>query len=355
MGIDRVMAPAGELPPPLGFEMLAGRYEVGGVLGRGGMGEVRAGLDQRLGRPVAIKILRADMAHDPVIRQRFEEEGRMAARLVHPHVVAVFDTGEEHRVPYLVMERLSGRTLADTIVAAGAGGPLDVGEVRDMGAQVLDALAAAHAAGMVHRDVKPGNVMAAGPGTWKVGDFGIAKSLEVSAQNHTTTGLIIGTLAYLAPERLAGGPASVSSDIYSAGVVLYEALTGRRPVEEGAPVHALLTAVPVPIAVLRPDVPAELAEVVARAMERDPHARFATAADMAGALRSANLDDPNRHTAQAPTVVHGVVGAPVGAPVGTTVGAPVGTTVGVPVGTTVGATVGTTVGAPWRSLDPRHR
>lgn len=252
------------------------------MLGRGGMGEVRAGHDQRLGRDVAVKVLRPDMAGDPAVRERFGHEARLAARLVHPHVVAVFDTGEHDGVPFLVMERLSGRTLADEI----ASGPLEAETVRAIGLQVLDALGAAHAAGLVHRDVKPGNVLAATPGNWKVGDFGIAKSIEVGDPGLTLAGLIVGTPAYLAPERLAGGPATVATDLYAAGAVLYEALTGRRPVDPAVAPAAMLTATPTPLTVLRPDLPPGLAGAVAGAMERDPARRYTSAAQMAAAMRA---------------------------------------------------------------------
>jgi serine/threonine protein kinase len=276
--------------------LIADRYELGETIGRGAMGEVHAGRDLRLGRDVAIKVLRADMAGQPSVRQRFEAEARLAARLLHPNVVAVFDCGEHAGVPYVVMERLSGRTLADDIAA----GPLDSALVRTIGVQILDALGAAHAAGVVHRDVKPGNVLAATPGCWKVGDFGIAKSLEVSDPTLTVAGMVIGTPAYLAPERLAGGPATVSSDLYAAGVVLYEALTGRRPVKEGAPVAALAAATPTPLHELRPDVPMALAQIVMRAIARDPTARFDSAHAMAEALRRPK-QTPMADTVQVPS------------------------------------------------------
>ncbi|GAC1313935.1 MAG: serine/threonine-protein kinase [Acidimicrobiales bacterium] len=267
---------------PDDMRMVGGRYELGEVIGRGGMGDVRAGVDRRLDRAVAVKLLRADMAHQVDVRRRFEDEALLAARLVHPHVVSVFDTGEEGGIPYLVMERLSGRNLAEEI----ARGPMDPEAVRALGLQVLDALAAAHAAGLVHRDVKPGNILATTPGCWKVGDFGIAKSLEVSDSSVTVAGMIIGTPGYLAPERLAGGPATVSSDLYAAGVVLYEALSGRRLVEPGAPLTALLTATPPDIRALRSDVPIGMATLVMRAIAREPAERFKSATEMAEALRA---------------------------------------------------------------------
>jgi serine/threonine protein kinase len=279
-------------PPSPAPERVGERYEVGEGLGRGAMGEVRAGFDQRLGRQVAIKFLRSDMAGQPSIRERFEEEARSAARLVHPHIVAVFDTGEENGVPYLVMERLSGRTLVDEI----QGGPMACEAVHIMGLQMLDALGAAHNAGLVHRDVKPGNILAAGPDSWKIGDFGIAKSLQVGNSDLTMTGMILGTPAYLAPERLAGGAATISSDIYAAGIVLYECLAGRRPLEPNASPVALLSTTAPPVTDFRPDIPPGLAAVVMRAIARDPAERFSSAQEMASALRDAGPAAGNTET-----------------------------------------------------------
>jgi serine/threonine protein kinase len=144
--------------------VLAGRYELGDRLGRGAIGEVRAGRDLRLQREVAVKLLHPEVAAQPSARERFEAEARAAASVVHPNVVAVFDRGEQVGIPFLVMERLSGRTLADAIDE----GPMDPATVRQLGVQVLDGLTAAHRAGLIHRDIKPANVLSAGPGTWKV-------------------------------------------------------------------------------------------------------------------------------------------------------------------------------------------
>lgn len=288
-----------------GRRLLGGRYEVFEVLGRGGMGEVRAGRDRRLERDVAIKLLRADLAHDPAIRQRFQNEARLAARLTHPYIVAVYDTGEDRGIPFLVMERLPGTTLADAL----AGGPLPWPEVQTIGLQLLAALEAAHASGLVHRDVKPGNIMAAGPNHWKVGDFGIAKSLDVVDQNLTGTGFIVGTPRYLAPERLAGGPATAGGDLYSVGVVLYEALTGRRLFDAPDPL-TLLTAIPQPLTDLRPDVPPALAAVVMRAIARRPEDRFATAAEMAAAVGQSSPAEATVAPQYATTVATGGAPAP---------------------------------------------
>ena len=262
-------------------QILAGRYRLGELLGRGGMAEVRAARDERLDRDVAVKILRPELAADPLVRQRFESEARTSARLSHPNVVNVFDAGSDDESVFMVMERLPGETLDDELAA----GPMAVDRVVSVGAQVLDALAAAHAAGVIHRDIKPGNVLTCLDGVVKVADFGIATVL--GAASVTATGLIIGTPAYLAPERAEGQPASDRSDVYSVGAVLYTCLTGRRPFEADSAV-ALMTVMqtrdPTPIREVRPEVPAGVAEVVARAMAKDPSRRFASAADMRAAL-----------------------------------------------------------------------
>ena len=263
--------------------VLGARYRLGGLLGRGGMAEVFDGYDERLDRPVAVKLLRPEMAADPGIRDRFEVEARSAARLSHPNVVAVFDTGEEQDgTPYLVMERLPGVTLADRMEP----GPVDELWLRKVAGDVLAALGAAHAAGIVHRDVKPGNILLAEDGCAKVADFGIAKSLEMTG-DLTGTGLLVGTPAYVAPERLEGRPATERSDLYALGVVLYEALAGTKPFEAGTPValaNAVLHDVPRPLRELRPDVDPGFAAAIEQAMAKEPAARPASAHEMARLL-----------------------------------------------------------------------
>jgi hypothetical protein len=264
-------------------QLLAGRYRVGELLGRGGMAEVYAGFDERLDRPVAIKLLRPEMAARPGVRERFEGEALAAARLSHPNVVAVYDAGEDGDRAYIVMERLPGDTLADRL----GGGPVDPEWLRAIAGDALGALGAAHAAGLVHRDVKPGNILISAEGCAKVADFGIAKSLEVAGVDLTGTNQLVGTPAYLAPERIDGQPASPRSDLYALGVVLYEALTEVRPFTGDTPLavaYSVRHADVVPVAERRPDVPADLAAVVDRAMQREPARRFATASEMAAAL-----------------------------------------------------------------------
>ena len=265
--------------------LLASRYRLGEPLGTGGMATVYDGFDERLQRPVAVKVLRPEMAARLDVRARFESEARSAAQLTHPNVVAVFDSGEDEGMPFLVMERLPGETLADRLQASG----VDDDWVLRVAGDVLGALGAAHAAGIVHRDVKPGNILIAADGCAKVGDFGIAKSLEVAAAaDLTSTNQLVGTPAYVAPERVSGQAATLRSDLYAVGVVLYEAFAGRKPFVGKTPVataHAIQTETPPPLASLRPDLPAHVAEAVERAMSREPGARFASAAEFATALR----------------------------------------------------------------------
>jgi serine/threonine-protein kinase len=271
--------------------LLGGRYRLGALLGSGGMADVYDARDERLDRPVAVKVLRASMAAREDVRRRFEAEARAAARLHHPNIVAVYDSGEDltnggsEGVPYLVMERLPGTTLADRL-AAGAG--RDTEWVLRTAGDVLLALGAAHAAGLVHRDVKPGNVLIAEDGCAKVADFGIAKSLEVAAGAEVTaTNQIIGTPAYLAPERILGQPATPQADLYAVGVVLYEALAGRKPFigkTAVATADAIRHDRPPALASVRPDLPPTVVAAVERGMARDPTARFESAAAFARAL-----------------------------------------------------------------------
>jgi serine/threonine protein kinase len=265
--------------------VLGGRYVLGAVIGRGGMGTVHDATDRRLSRSVAVKILRPDLAEQPRARRRFETEARAAAQLSHPNVVTVYDSGEDDGVPYLVMERLPGRTLADEL----ASGPLRVDRARAIGLEMLAALGAAHEAGILHRDVKPGNVLLTADGHAKVSDFGIAKTVDDSDQ--TQTAELVATVAYLAPERLGGDSASQRSDLYSVGVVLYEALSGRRAFTGDTPVGVMISVERgdiEPLATVSPAVPPEVASVVERAMARKPQRRFESAREMADALESAS-------------------------------------------------------------------
>lgn len=281
---------------------IGGRYRLEGPLGRGGMAEVRAGTDLRLQRPVAVKFLLPEMAARDDIRRRFEAEARAAASLSDPHAVAVYDTGEHEGLPYIVMERLPGETLADRI----ATGPQDPAWVRQVAGEVLAALGAAHAAGLVHRDVKPGNILITADNHAKIADFGIAKSLEASdgSLDLTGTGQLLGTPAYLPPERLDGGPATAQSDLYSLGVVLYEALTGRCPFPGETPVATAMAIIAgdyPPLDEVRPGLDPALVTTVQRAMAADPAQRFESAAAMAAALA---MRDPTIAMVDDLTLVH---------------------------------------------------
>jgi serine/threonine protein kinase len=261
--------------------LLGGRYEMHSRLGLGGMAEVRDGWDTRLRRPVAIKLLHPALSAQNGIRNRFDAEARAAAALNHPNIVAVHDIGEHDGTPFIVMERLPGETLADQIAC----GPLSPARTGAMLDNVLAALIAAHRAAILHRDIKPGNILvAAGGDLMKVADFGIAKTPEAT---NTLTGHIVGTIAYLSPERLAGAPACVADDLYAVGVVGYEALAGHRPFPQenmAALASAILHGRPPPLARLRPDVDPGLIAVIERAMARDPRQRFGSAEEMRAAL-----------------------------------------------------------------------
>lgn len=263
------------------LELLAGRYEMHGRLGLGGMAEVRDGWDTRLRRPIAIKLLHPALSAQNGIRNRFDAEAHAAAALNHPNIVAVHDIGEHDGTPFIVMERLPGETLADQIAC----GPLSQARTGAMLDNVLAALIAAHRAAILHRDIKPGNILvAAGGDVMKVADFGIAKTPEAT---NTLTGHIVGTIAYLSPERLAGAPACVADDLYAVGVVGYEALAGHRPFPQenmAALASAILHGRPPPLGRLRPDVDPGLIAVIERAMARDPRQRFGSAEEMRAAL-----------------------------------------------------------------------
>ncbi|WP_413031007.1 serine/threonine-protein kinase [Mycolicibacterium litorale] len=264
-----------------GEDLFAGRYLLRGLLGAGGMAEVRDAWDTRLDRPVAIKLLHPGMKAQSEILDRFRDEARSAALLSHPNIVAVHDYGEHDDTPFIVMERLPGQTLLDVM----ARGPMPPDHVRSMLDDVLAALEAAHAAGLLHRDIKPANILLAASGdSVKVGDFGIAKT---GGAAHTMTGQIVGTMAYMSPERITGAPASVADDLYAVGVMGYEAVVSRRVFPQDTPAamaRAIMDDPPPPLGAVRPDLDPALTGTIDRAMARDPARRFADAAHMRAAL-----------------------------------------------------------------------
>ena len=262
--------------------VLADRYAVGELLGRGGMAEVYLATDRVLDRPVACKVLGGWLAHDGTFVERFRREALAAARISHPSLVAVFDAGSEDDVHYIVMEHVPGETLAD---ALRSGGRLPLARATSIAASVADALQVAHAARIVHRDMKPANVMLTPDGRTKLMDLGIARNVDGESITHASS--VLGTAGYVSPEQARGDPVDHRSDIYSLGCVLYEMLTGRQPFEARDPLAVAYKHVheaPMSPTSIEPSIPPGLEAVVLRAMEKEPAARFQSAADMAAAL-----------------------------------------------------------------------
>jgi eukaryotic-like serine/threonine-protein kinase len=247
------------------------------------MATVWRGTDEVLGRPVAVKVLHEELARDPEVMERFRMEAIAAARLSHPAVVRVFDTGVDEDICYIVMELFEGTTLSDVI---GRDGGLSPGKAARIVRGALQGLAHAHREGIVHRDVKPGNILVDDSGFVKVTDFGIAKA-AFAAHDLTTTGSLLGTATYLAPEQVEGGTVDGRADLYATGIVLYEALTGRPPFEADthlATATMRLTKAPTPPGSLRPGIPRPLERVVIKALARAPEDRFQTAEEMTSEL-----------------------------------------------------------------------
>jgi eukaryotic-like serine/threonine-protein kinase len=276
-------------------QILNGRYEVGELIGRGGMADVHLGRDIRLGRTVAIKELRADLARDPVFQSRFRREAQAVAGLNHPAIVAVYDTGEQElpgaaahdvKAPFIVMEYVSGRTLRDLIKS----GELTIERAVDYAMGVLSALQYSHRSGIVHRDIKPANVMVTPDGNVKVMDFGIARALADSAATMTQTQAVLGTAQYLSPEQARGETVDARSDLYSAACLLYEMLAGRPPFVGESPVSVAYQHVreqPDPPSRYNPKVSAALDSVLARGLQKDKADRFQDAASFSAALEGA--------------------------------------------------------------------
>src|SRR4051795_2570162 len=277
------------------------RYVIKRKLGSGGMAVVFLAEDQELGRPVALKLLDDRHAADEQFVERFRREAQSAAGLNHPSIVSIFDRGRAEGTYYIAMEFLDGRTLKELLVRNG---PTPIPIAIDYARQILGALSFAHRNGIVHRDIKPHNIVVGGDGRLKVTDFGIARS---GASQMTEAGSIVGTAQYLSPEQARGAPVDPRSDLYSLGIVLYEMLTGSVPFTGETPVEIAmkhLSQVPEPPSDLRPDVPHDLDAVVMRALAKDPEQRYASAQEMdADLARVARGVSVSRETEDAMTQV----------------------------------------------------
>ncbi|WP_369130484.1 Stk1 family PASTA domain-containing Ser/Thr kinase, partial [Modestobacter roseus] len=300
-------------------QVLGERYEIGGVLGRGGMAEVHRGRDLRLGREVAVKVLRQDLARDPSSQVRFRREAQAAASLNHPAIVAVYDTGEDRTAtgatPYIVMEYVEGETLRDVVRHERR---LSPERAMSLTADICAALDFSHRNGIVHRDVKPGNVMITPQGTVKVMDFGIARAVSDSAATMTSTAAVIGTAQYLSPEQARGEGVDARSDVYSAGCLLYELVTGSPPFTGDSPVAVAYQHVredPRTPSSINPEIPPELDAILLKAMSKNPANRYQSAAEMRADLLRAVAGQrveatPVMSDAEKTTIMSGVAAGP---------------------------------------------
>ena len=277
---------------PLSSGTRLGPYEIQSPLGAGGMGEVYRATDTKLGRDVALKVLPAEMAHDPERLARFRREAKALAQLDHPNIVTIHSVEECDGVHFLTMQLVEGQPL-DRLIPTGG---LPVEQIVEIAGALGDALAAAHEKGIVHRDLKPANVMISKEGRVKVLDFGLAKDVSASdpadatltSDHRTQAGMVMGTPAYMSPEQTSGRPLDHRTDIFSMGVVLHEMATGRRPFDGSSSaelVSAILRDNPPSVTDVRPDLPSDLARIVRRCLEKDPRHRLQTARDVSNEFR----------------------------------------------------------------------
>jgi TolB-like protein len=294
-------------------------YHITAAIGAGGMGEVYRANDTKLGRDVALKVLSAQMAHDPNRLARFQREARSVAALNHPHIVTIFSVEEAEGVHFLTMELVEGQSLERLIPAGG----LPVERIVEIASALADALTAAHEKGIVHRDLKPANVMLTDDGRVKVLDFGLAKDVRADKSSdatqtfagQTAMGVVMGTPTYMSPEQVAGRVLDHRTDIFSLGVILYEMASGRRPFEGASSAElasAILRDTPRPLSEFRADLPEELGMLIQRCLDKDPQDRFPSARDLRDALRGVTASAPLIRTATAPAprpVVEGNSGA----------------------------------------------
>jgi serine/threonine-protein kinase len=290
--------------------LLGNRYRLGERIAAGGMGAVYRAVDETLGRQVAVKALRRELADDPTFLERFRREARAAAGLSHPGVAGVYDYGELGGQPFIVMELVEGETLAERVAARGR---LPWREAFAIGEQVAAALAAAHAHGLVHRDVKPANILLGRDGRAKVTDFGIAQAAQTATL--TRTGMVLGSANYVAPEQAKGGHVGPAADLYSLGCVLFEAVTGETPYRGGNAVAIATQHVSAPVPdprEHRPELPPGAAELITRALQKQPAGRFPSGAAMAAALAAARHEEDATRVPPALPAGGGVAGG--GAP-----------------------------------------
>jgi serine/threonine protein kinase len=285
-----------------------GRYHARELLGRGGMSEVYRGFDVRLGRPVAIKRLRSDAANNPIFRARFRREAEAAGRLHHSAIVAIYDTGEERdptgpSIPFIVMELVEGRTLRDELHEAGK---LPVARALEVTAAVLDALACSHAAGIIHRDVKPANVMLSNAGEIKVADFGIARPVAETTGTVTLAGTVMGTPQYLSPEQGRGETVDIRSDLYSVGCMLFELLVGAPPFSGDSPLSVVVQHIsnaPTSPSAINADISGDIDSIVLKALAKETVDRYQSASEMKADIESVlSGNRPATALLEAPTV-----------------------------------------------------
>jgi tetratricopeptide (TPR) repeat protein/predicted Ser/Thr protein kinase len=291
-----------------------GHYRILRPLGKGGMGEVFAAEDTKLGRTVALKVLPPELSQDPDRRQRFEREARAVAALNHPHIVTIYSVEEADGVPFLTMELIEGRPLSELIPPQGL--PLE--RFLQLAVPLADAVSAAHQRGIVHRDLKPANVMVTDDGRLKVLDFGLARLKEVNpggegvsslpTREQTGDGRIVGTAAYMSPEQAEGKPVDARSDVFSLGILLYEMTTGRRPFRgetSVATLSSILKDTPAPVGDLRPELPSEAGRIIRRCLEKDPARRMQTALDLRNELEDLKKDSDSGPAMRSVTAVAG--------------------------------------------------
>lgn len=263
--------------------LLGGRYEILERVGTGGMALVYRARCTLLHRDVAVKVLKEEHTQDEEFLSRFRQEARAAASLSHPNVVSIYDVGEESGLPYIVMEHIEGPTLKEWVSEKG---PLSVDQALDITQQVLSALEHAHSHGVIHRDIKPHNILRASSGLWKVADFGIARATSGSTLKHTQK--VLGSAHYFSPEQARGGYVGERADLYATGVVLYEMLTGKVPFEGDSPVAIALKHISDPVPAIsqhRPDIPPALEAAIMKALHKDRDRRYGSARSMATALK----------------------------------------------------------------------